>query len=163
MAKAAVAQLVEQRIRNAWVGGSSPFRGTTSRCVRTGHMGDISFTLQSLPSGSNTWTAMQMSAEKMRGKLLTRSPSAWDRRAARCDLVRPNIPRDASPISRIDAARIDTAWIDAAWIDRSRIDTTVVLMMSHHRASGADAAWPIYTGRADESTGLSGAERDEGS
>ena len=28
MAKAAVAQLVEQRIRNAWVGGSSPFRGT---------------------------------------------------------------------------------------------------------------------------------------
>jgi hypothetical protein len=27
-AKAAVAQLVEQRIRNAWVGGSSPFRGT---------------------------------------------------------------------------------------------------------------------------------------
>ena len=31
MAKAAVAQLVEQRIRNAWVGGSSPFRGTTCR------------------------------------------------------------------------------------------------------------------------------------
>jgi hypothetical protein len=28
MANAAVAQLVEQRIRNAWVGGSSPFRGT---------------------------------------------------------------------------------------------------------------------------------------
>jgi hypothetical protein len=26
--KAAVAQLVEQRIRNAWVGGSNPFRGT---------------------------------------------------------------------------------------------------------------------------------------
>jgi hypothetical protein len=25
---AAVAQLVEQRIRNAWVGGSNPFRGT---------------------------------------------------------------------------------------------------------------------------------------
>jgi hypothetical protein len=27
--KAAVAQLVEQRIRNAWVGGSNPFRGTS--------------------------------------------------------------------------------------------------------------------------------------
>jgi hypothetical protein len=26
---AAVAQLVEQRIRNAWVGGSNPFRGTS--------------------------------------------------------------------------------------------------------------------------------------
>jgi hypothetical protein len=26
--RAAVAQLVEQRIRNAWVGGSNPFRGT---------------------------------------------------------------------------------------------------------------------------------------
>ncbi len=29
---AAVAQLVEQRIRNAWVGGSNPFRGTTLPC-----------------------------------------------------------------------------------------------------------------------------------
>jgi hypothetical protein len=28
-AVAAVAQLVEQRIRNAWVGGSNPFRGTS--------------------------------------------------------------------------------------------------------------------------------------
>jgi hypothetical protein len=30
---AAVAQLVEQRIRNAWVGGSNPFRGT--KCHRS--------------------------------------------------------------------------------------------------------------------------------
>jgi hypothetical protein len=29
--KAAVAQPVEQRIRNAWVGGSNPFRGTKSQ------------------------------------------------------------------------------------------------------------------------------------
>jgi hypothetical protein len=28
--KAAVAQPVEQRIRNAWVGGSNPFRGTSN-------------------------------------------------------------------------------------------------------------------------------------
>jgi hypothetical protein len=31
---AAVAQLVEQRIRNAWVGGSNPFRGTSQIIVR---------------------------------------------------------------------------------------------------------------------------------
>jgi hypothetical protein len=90
--------------------------------------------------------------------MLTRSPSAWDRRAARCDLVRPNIPRDAAPISRIDAARINAASIHTA-----RIEATVVFTMSHHRAAGSDAAWQIYTRRADESTGLSGAERDEGS
>jgi hypothetical protein len=33
---AAVAQLVEQRIRNAWVGGSNPFRGTSKISVQLG-------------------------------------------------------------------------------------------------------------------------------
>jgi hypothetical protein len=35
LSSAAVAQLVEQRIRNAWVGGSNPFRGTSKTRFRT--------------------------------------------------------------------------------------------------------------------------------
>src|SRR5690606_22910593 len=35
-APAGVAQLVEQRIRNAWVGGSTPLSGTKSRSRRHG-------------------------------------------------------------------------------------------------------------------------------
>ena len=37
---AAVAQLVEQRIRNAWVGGSNPFRGTSKISVEPGPGGN---------------------------------------------------------------------------------------------------------------------------
>jgi hypothetical protein len=37
LSSAAVAQLVEQRIRNAWVGGSNPFRGT-SKTRDCGHV-----------------------------------------------------------------------------------------------------------------------------
>jgi hypothetical protein len=37
---AEVAQLVEQRIRNAWVGGSSPLFGTTCQTVHTGQIGN---------------------------------------------------------------------------------------------------------------------------
>ncbi len=48
---AAVAQLVEQRIRNAWVGGSSPFCGTIFSC-------SVTIILGHAVKGGSLWGAL---------------------------------------------------------------------------------------------------------
>ena len=68
---AAVAQLVEQRIRNAWVGGSNPFRGTSKISV-----GDMGNGASLLSKGRKTFCSRSTEPRSSFAKLTSQMPSS---------------------------------------------------------------------------------------